>query len=628
MIYSNTLESFSMRSSWRCMSVQDASNMWVWKIVEGPTSDGARLTFTVDLPADAVISRAWLSMEVGSPLSGAAYRTMNGRGIPSGGVMELEGINAETTAFEAIFAFKANGAIYQTTSTHYSIQEIGNPTLNIEYTAQSEEEEAPDENAPGQIIRKETSGNQLPRLLHDDLSEKARLAAVKLSLDLQMHPLSTAVIDIPCGQAEVMVRDFLELFDPNGSVGIFRAVKTETNAGYSQRAWLKHAFCTLADDIAVGVQTMEGSFREVVASILEAQSVKRWALGDVELPDEYKVLYSHSYDTLQQAILDIYQRLPEGYVLELDTLRVPWLMHLRKLREDDWCECRMNRNVQGAKVTIDSANQCTRVYPYGAGEGEDRINLSTLTGALFMDAETSWGTIARTFTEEDIFDALTLQDVAALYLEKHKDPLVSVSVDGVSIYNLTGEPLDRFYTGRLCRLALPELGMVMNERVISISYPDVYGKPDKATLTLANKVRNAATSIADLMREATNSKLIGGVVDTEEVKNSASGITSASPGGAHFDVSGYGNLLSARVSYKCNPSGSSAQVRCNVSVDGTLIPNSSDMAQPVDIFPYLERDENGIPLQGEHYVMLSPVAASGVSHWLHTTVVLKTIEKK
>ena len=624
MIYSHVLDTFRLYSEWSCIAYQTGTLIWTWQINTGPTVDSKTLTFTVALPTDAVISRAWLSVGLGYPSGGAKYVHLNGENIPSSGEIELEGITALTTSFEANFSYKANGVVYQDTNTHTGVMTFTTPTLNIEYTSESENAPEIDPDSPGNINRGESSGRQLPRLLDANLAEVARIPA-KVSLDLELDPLSSATMEIPWGMHAVNVRDFVELFDPDGSAGIYRVTKVEETVGRTVKVWLKHVFATLEDDIAVGVQAIEGTFGVVVSSLLAAQTVQRWILGDVELPDEYTVLYSAGYDTISAAITGIFNKLPVGYMWEFDTLHYPWVMHLRKLPESDLCEGRLSRNLESVKITRDDRKLCTRVYPFGAGEGDDRINLATLTGALFMDADTrdTWGTISRSFAEEDIFDALTLKDVAQLYLDRNKEPLVSVTLDAMALYQLTGETLDKFYPGRLCRLAIPDYGIVMNERVISIRYDDVYGKPDRATVTLANKARDSFDDLANLIREASASKLIGGTVSTEENKNSAGSITSASPCVHNFEITSYGNLLAAKVRYSTNPS-----TTCRVRVDGTTIENAPNMAQPIDILRYLSTDDSGVPTVGSHYVELSPVAASSSeTFWVHSTVILKTIEK-
>lgn len=631
MIYTHTLDTFRLSSKWVCTLVQMGFTTWTWMITKAPTSSSKTLEFTVSLPADAVISRAWFSAEMGSPLSGAAYQTLNGVSIPSSGELDLEGINAETTSFTANFSFKANGRIIEEEGEHSSVLTFGNPTLNIEYTSEMEGAESVDPDSPGNIDR---PGDYVgvPRLLDANLGEVCRLEVSKVSLNLKLRSLSTATVRVEPNQPEVKVRDFLEIFDPTNTVGIFRVASVEQDygGGTGQLVRLEHAFCTLSDSIAVGVPGMAGSFRSVIATLLDAQTVKHWVLGEVDFPDEYEVVYAHGYENLLEVINKLTKMLPEGYAWEFDTLHYPWTMHFRKLPDDVFCECRLGRNLSKATLTLDTSSLCTRLYPFGAGEGEDRINLATLTGALFQDADTAgtWGIVTRTFTNEEIFDSLTLQDVATRYLERNKNPIVSLTLDAMALYPVTGEPLDRFKLGLKCRLPLPSYGVVMDERVIEINYPDVYGTPDKATLLLANRQRNAADEIAELIREASNSKLIGGTVVTEEIKSGSSGITTANAKVVYFDIEEYGNLLAAKVRYTALVSSTGNTARCMVHVDGTEISGASTMPLPIDIFRYLATDENGIPTVGQHWVRFTPTTGGTVSHSVQATVTLKTIEAK
>lgn len=625
MIYKHTLEDFNLRSQWVCKGVEK-DGVWRWFIVEGPSTSSKILQFPVSLPLDAVVVRAWISVGVGSPLTGASIHTVNDIKIKNG-IAELTGINATTTTYEARFSFRANGAIYQDTNTHSATMAFGAPTLNIEYTSQMEEAPGIDENAPVGINRDKFDGSHYPRLLDSNMNEKARIRPSRLSLELNLQPLSTAQMEIPPGQPEVVVRDYMELFSPEGTVGIFRVSQVETNYGQhgGQTVYLEQAFTTLDDDLTIGVQPMSGTFREVVSSILDVQSVRRWVVGDVELPDDYEVVYQNKIETPLQAIVKLMQYIPDGYGLEFDTLQYPWVLNLRNFGNESFCECRVHRNLRKVQISIDADSLCTRVFPYGAGEGEDRINLATLTGALYEDADTQdvWGIISRTFTDEDIFDSITLQEVARRYLELHKNPKVSVTLDARSIYAITGETLDKFTLGKVCRLPMPSYGVSMLERVISISFPDVFGDPQNAVITLANKVRNVTDEIADLLREANNSKLLGGTVSTEEIKSSGSDIAIDHPEINFFEVKTYGNLLAAKVRYSSVPS-----AKFTLTVDGTTISGSADMAQPIDILRYLTTDENGIPLVGEHWVRFTPSATASDTFRVNTTVILKTIEKQ
>ncbi len=627
MIYTNTQPSFTMESSWTCKFYTDSDGTVKWYLLYPPSEASMSVVFPVSLPADAVIKRAWLTMKVGSPLSGADYQRVNGENIPSNGEVEVTGITALSTAFEANFTFRANGMIFTDTETHYSSLAITNPTLNVEYTADSE---GGGDDAPT-VTDRIGSAWGMPRLLDSNLNEIARLEA-RAALSLNLTPLSTARLKVSPGEPEVPVRSFMELFTPNESAGIFRVREVETTRGHGagQTLYLEDALTTLSDDIAIGVQAMSGTFKQVVSTLLEAQTVKRWVIGDVELPDEYELVYEYSYDNLLQAIMNLVGLLPDEYLMETDTLSYPWRINIRKL-PDDFCECRLNRNMSSVHINVDSSDQCNRVYAFGAGEGTDRIGLTSLTGSEYLDDADSvaqWFPISRTFTNENIFDSITLKDVAERYLNAHKDPKLSISIDASDIYKATGVEIDYFRLGYACKVPLPAYGSYFLERVIAINYADVYGDPKKVTLTLANKIRTATDEIAALIREATQSKLLGGSVNTEELTAAAGDIYPDEPFQQMFEVKGYGNLLSARISYTCKNEDTGERIGCKVYVDDTQVSEGSAGTGSVNILRYLAKDESGVPLVGTHKLILEPMSLLTDVSRVQNTIILKTIEKR
>lgn len=636
-VFSDTQPSFQLSSVWNCHTVQLGGGNFAYQIVRGPTSSSENRTFAVSIPEGSYIKRAWISVELDSPLGGAKFRKANWAYIPPSGIAELDAyiFTPSMTEYEVTFSFQSNGIIYEDFVEHTSYQNFTNPTLNIEYIPPGETDTETD--TP--LDTSNTSDNDpsdgrffLPRLLDANLVEVARLHPDTMSLELNLNPLSTARMHLPEGEPEVKIRDFVELFTPSGSVGIYRVTEIDLlrGIGGGQDLYLEHALTTLSDSLALNMQAMSGPVYTVFATLLESQNVKHWEMGDCDVPVDYEMVYEHSYDNLLKSLIKLYELLPEGYAIEANTRIRPFRLHIRAMPEDAFCECRLSRNLASARVMMEDSDLCTRVYPFGAGEGTDRISLTTLTGQQHMDAETidTWGIVAKTFTEEDIYDALTLQDVATRYLERHKNPALSVELSAIDLYAATQEPLDRFRLGRMCRVPMPQYNTVMYERVISKTYPDVYNAPDEVTVVLANKMKTVSDEIAELMREATQSKLLGGTVETQEITSSYPDVYVENPYGQTFQISGYGNVLAVRLTYACAASGSAIKVPCRVWVDGNAVPESEDKDGTVDILRYLQKDENGVPTEGDHTIGLSPIANQGVKHYVNVRLVIKTIEKK
>lgn len=630
MIYTNTQATVGLQSSWRC-TYYYYGTWYEWKLLDTPSSDSKSVTFPVSLPFDAVIKRAWISASLNSPLSGSAYKRMNDISIPSSGVVDIpEGeITAETTSYEAVFSFRANGKVYPDAELHDANLVITDPTLHIEYTSISQPDDGEQEETVI-VSRSLDSGIQLPRLLDGDFREVARIEPTNMQLKITIDPLSGATMRVPLTEPVCKVGDFLELFSPHGSVGIFRVIEVETEYGGNEcTVYMEHAIGTLADSLAIGVQSISASVAVVIATLLETQNVLHWTLGDCEIPEDYELVYEYSYDNLLQAVMTLTKSLPPEYMWEFDTTRHPFVMHLRRLPEDAGCEARLSRNLSSAALTVNRQDLCTRLIPFGAGEGTDRVTLSALIGSQHIDSPTAetWGLVSRTITADDVFDAPTLKIVAERYLERYSNPLVSVTMDAVDLYQATGEKLDYFRNGALCRLALPDYGVTMEERVIQVVWPNVYGNPEKVDVTLANRIRDAADEIAELMREAKNIKLLGGTVETVEDFSRAGQIMPGSPFVQSFEITGYGNVLNVKTAYKCVTS-DGKEANCHIRIDGNTVDDTEAYAKLVDLTKYLGKDENGVPTVGTHRITLTPATLNTVVSTVENTITIKQIGKR
>lgn len=615
-VYKSSLESFSLTSTWMCSYLKDSNGVARWTIFSGPTEGSTTLTFPVELPAGAVIARAWIGVEIASPpRGGIQYFTMNGADISSG---EAEiSIDAADTSFSATFAFKSWGVVEASLAEQAGSLAVNTPTLYVDYVDVSGGETESDASA---VAVSGTTGMRLPRMLDANLHEKDRLYATALSMEINADPLSTAEMSLPPDATAVEVDDFVELFSPYGSAGIFRVYRTDEKGGRGRRCALRHGIVTLADDLVTAGNAITAPVGQVFASLFAMQTTPLWTMGDCETPDDLEIVLERNYQTLLEAFTGLTAMLPGEYMWEFDQTVSPWRAHLRKISEDDACEFRTTRNVRTLTISVDRDAQCTRVYAFGAGEGEERIGLTGLIGTPYLDAEGADRVIAKSITNEDIYDALTLKDVAQRYLDRHKDPDVSIQVDAVDVYKLTGETFDKFHIGKICRVPIPSSGRVFREKVVSIRWRDVIGKPTEVTATLANRLRNASDELADLMREATNGKLIGGTVEeTQTVYNNGS-VTQASSLVHYFDITGYGNTLTVRT--KFTPAGG-----CLLLVDGeTEVPASEAESGSVDILRYLKSDENGVPIVGQHNVQYFALGAATIS--VHSEVTVKTIEKR
>lgn len=467
---------------------------------------------------------------------------------------------------------------------------------------------------------------RLPRLLDADGRESARLSPLRLSLHLKLTPLSTAEMELPHDAPPVIVRDLIELYDENGSVGIFRVTEVLEHVGQTRLVRMEHSLSTLRDSM-LGVFAFTGTVEDALASLLTYQDDPKWQVGEVELPQDTTIIYATEYIDLLSALTLMMSMLPEGYALSFDQSGEDWLLHIRALSDEDACEGRLHRNLQSVHYELDSSRLCTRVYPFGAEVEAQRVTLVPMEGVDYLQSEAAatWGVISKTFHSDLVFDVATLHDVAEAYLALHAQPEATITVEAIDLHHATGEPLDAFQLGRMCRLCLPDMGLTLRQHISAIVKPDVFGAPGKAVLTLSSRTidPDEQTEIDDLVRQVSSGKLLGGTV-TEVVNNNRAYGSYPSPVVHYFTIEDWAAVLDVRVTFRPD-----IGVSINaLLVDGIELSVEERRSGAFNAMPYLKRDDLGQIAQGRHWVTFHPSNGTygedcGVSSTITMTVIAK-----
>lgn len=339
------------------------------------------------------------------------------------------------------------------------------------------------------------------RLLDRNLKEKSRLNVKSQSVSLQMTPLSTASVAL-CERSEAMVKDYVELFTARGSAGIFRITGKESGYGTGGDSLsLEHGICVLGDAATPEGERattdnpdagkLKGTYRDVLNTLLSFQTAKiggvaMWTLGVVEIPDTETVTYEYDGGQVLHAILDVLGTI-DGYALSFNQSAFPWVMHVKAMEDTPSCEGRLTRNVNTARVMLDISELCTRV------------ECKRLTGGhMQLEDEPQWGIVSKRLTFADELPLEIVERECRMYLEAHHKPRVSIEIDGLDLAAITNEPLDRIDCGRMMRLALPEYGLTVNERVISVEYVAAVSRPEQVTVALSTTVRDASAGLSEL----------------------------------------------------------------------------------------------------------------------------------
>lgn len=331
---------------------------------------------------------------------------------------------------------------------------------------------------------------RLPRLMDSQLNELCRLEPTHLSIQLNMS-LSTATMTLPPQSPQVTTGQFMELYTQQGSAGIFRVQQVERDWNTATRISLTHALVTLADTTILGTgETRTLPAAQLFTQLLAHQSL--WQPGDVEVPADVLFTFRAQDANLLKSLTDLMAELPD-YRLDFDQTVPPWKLHLRALSDACATECRLTRNLRSLTIETDHSELCTRLY------------LPGMETPLETDTIAQWGVVSRSLDASSDLTAAELTQRGQRYLEQHKHPQVTVTMDATDLFDLTGAALDSFHLGYPCRVCLPE-GETLTQRIVSLAWQDVYGAPEQVRVTLANRSSNASTVLAGLIVDTTQVK--------------------------------------------------------------------------------------------------------------------------
>lgn len=351
---------------------------------------------------------------------------------------------------------------------------------------------------------------RLPRLLDRDLNEVCRLHPNMQNVNLNIAPPSTASLTLP-DKSGVPVRSFVELYNAKGSVGIYRVNMPEEGYGSGDRVSLSHGICVLEDAIIRGQGKITGTPRKVLETILDHQTTKArgknmWRLGTVEAPESNNITVEHDGTKTLEMLARAMNEL-EGYILSFSQADFPWTVHVLKKNSEVSCEGRLSRNIRTIRKNVDISDLVTKLY------------CSLLDdGYIESDTVSAWGVVEKEITLNDSMPKSDALKYCKKYLKNRKNPTVSIEMDAEEWFAMTGEPLDRFEIGDICRLALPEYGVTIEERIVALNYMDALGRPEMVTVSIANQIQDMS-------------------IKTEEMRNDIDSLQHTS--------TGYGNRISS-----------------------------------------------------------------------------------
>lgn len=362
-----------------------------------------------------------------------------------------------------------------------------------------------------------------PVLLDANLQPARTLNVENVDLTLNSPGVSQATITLPPSETEPPIHAFVDIYNQNGFVGVFRVSVPTTDYAQQHSIVVRHGIDTLADSVFAAQTDFSGTVTQFLTQLLSHQTTKVgnvacWQLGTCE--DTATIKKSLNYDRLND-LLSALEEDEEGYYFTYDQTAFPWTLNFVAKPQAIGTEFRRGRNIRALSRTLNDNDLCTQLI---LSVNVETTATDTATGNDSTTTETAirtynnaaaqavYGIIQRT-ADIDTHDNIAGQSFpeadawAQRFLADHASPAVQMQIDGDEYSAQTGDSLDETKLGHLCAVPLPEYGQDFSLRIVSIRYPNALSDPRHVTASLATQLPKFSSSIASLKKaEAATAK--------------------------------------------------------------------------------------------------------------------------
>lgn len=393
----------------------------------------------------------------------------------------------------------------------------------------------------------------LPKVWDKNLNYIGEIRPIKVSATIKLVPLSYASLQLPKG-VNVPARGFVELFSSMGSLGIFRVRSPQDAYGDDiTTAELEHAITEVGDYLVLESYDEMMPANQAFTTIFSHYRGSHWQLGSVAALGTGEIAVQADHVRVLECLISLLEQKTDC-MMSFDFSTTPWTLNFVKRGTVVSAEGRLSRNVNYAKVSYDDTELCTRAYfqvstteeadPSGFPEFDASLNYSigdfvayggklyrlpeghvsgdtwentqkTLvndvpsTAWQYVDADTmgTYGIVEKEVYSGGEYTYTEVLRVVQDFLNKHKEPRVSVEISAEELSNVTGESFDTFEIGKLCRLALVDYGVTVERTITGLSWDNVYNSPLDITVNLEDEEDTAINFIHDV---DTNGGTIGG----------------------------------------------------------------------------------------------------------------------
>ncbi|EMW5940811.1 phage tail protein [Enterococcus faecalis] len=303
---------------------------------------------------------------------------------------------------------------------------------------------------------------------------------------------------------------WVELTDnENEYIGLYRVMPSTVRKDASNNSityTANEALCTLLDTVLFGYhELVNRKTVDVINYLLNKQRTKHWVLKKCEFTRYFSYAWENE-NGLADALFSIPQAFDEDYMWQWNTKVYPFELSLVKPPKEPIARIQEGYNMQGFEIERDPNNLVNRVYPLGAGEGVNQINIKSVNKNIpyVEDAKSikEHGLVEYVWVDQRFTVPQALKDNAINMLKKWAQPKISWDVTAADLLKLTDEPLsiDKLRQETVIMINTDDFGSI-NLRIKKETKQDVFGAPQDIQLELGNLSDDFTTTMSDLKRK-------------------------------------------------------------------------------------------------------------------------------
>lgn len=332
-----------------------------------------------------------------------------------------------------------------------------------------------------------------------------------VSYDKQSKVVWTASFNMPANDPKnekIKLLGYVEITDDLSGeyIGLFRVLPkkhTFSNSTDEIVYECEHVLSTLLGSVLFQYhQTTNYTTTQVLQYLLARQVVAHWQLGTVAFTRYFD--YSWENENLLSALFSIPEPFDAAYEWTFDTTSYPWTLNLVEAETVASTRIIQGYNLTGFAIEESPNSLWNRIYPLGAGEGVNQLNIKAVNGGVpyIEDAASiaEYGLYETVWADKRYESAETLIAAGRSLLTQWKQPIVTWEASALDVSSATGIEADKLRMGKVCRVQLDGYGTV-DLRILKEAKSDLTGSSEAISLELGNLGADLGTTATDIAQK-------------------------------------------------------------------------------------------------------------------------------